>query len=124
MKTIIFGIIFSAVFALLTLYIIKRFINKLDIKDNYKKYFKYFLYINYIGVVAYMYTRYNPNIPNILFFLLSLPIGVIFLTFSISIIYDIKYTLLKKAPLSNNRREVLKKSLDYIAIAGAIGVTL
>jgi len=123
MKIVIFSVIFLTVFTLLKLYIIKRFINKLDIKNSYKKYIKYFLYFNYIGVIGYIYTRYNPDVPNTLFFLLSLPIGILFLTFCVAILYDIKHTLLKKAPISQNRREVLKKSLDYIALAGAIGIT-
>jgi len=116
----IFVIIFLSVFVLLNVYIIKRFINKLHIDKKYKRYFKLFLLINYIGVIGYMYARYNPDIPNWLYFLLSLPIGIVFLIFCTAIIYDISHTLITKAPLSNKRREFFKKGLDYASVGVAL----
>lgn len=121
MKTILFPIIFLIVFLLLNLYIIKRFVNKLHIKNIYKLYIKIFLYINFIGIIGYMYARYNPNIPNIFYFLFSLPIGIIFIIFCTAIIYDIKYFIIKKTPISNKRRDFLKKGLDYLAFASVVG---
>ena len=120
MRLTIFVIIFLSVFALLNLYIVKRFINKLHIDKKYKRYFKLFLVINYIGVIGYMYARYNPDIPNWLYFLLSLPIGVVFLIFCTAVIYDISHTLITKAPLSNKRREFFKKGLDYASVGVAL----
>jgi len=110
-------------FALLNLYIVKRFINKLDIDDKYKKYFKIFLLINYIGTIGYMYGRYNPDIPNWLYFLLSLPLGIVFLIFSTAVLYDIAYLILKKTPISNNRREFFKKGLDVASVVVALGIS-
>ena len=60
--------------------------------------------------------RYFPLVPNWLYFLLSLPIGVIFLTFIITIFHDITSIffkkLFKKSKISTKRREFFKKSFD------------
>ena len=112
MKFILFVTIILLVFSLLILYIIKRFVNKLHIKDKYKKLFKLFLYINFVGVIGYIYARYNPNLANEIFFLLSLPIGILFLIFCVAIFYDITHTILNKSTINKERREFLKKSLD------------
>lgn len=122
MRFFIFATIFLTVFALLNLYIVKRFVNKLDIQQKYKKVFKVFLLINFLGIIGYMYARYNPEIPNWLYFLLSLPIGVVFLIFSTAVIYDISRVVVEKTTLNKKRREFFKNSLDIssVAIAGAL----
>jgi predicted MPP superfamily phosphohydrolase len=119
----IFIIIFLSVFALLNLYIVKRFINKLHINKKYKLYFKLFLVLNYIGVIGYMYARYNPDLPNWLFLLLSLPLGIVFLIFSTAVVYDITDTFIKKVPMSDSRRDFFKKGLDYASVAVALGIS-
>jgi len=73
---------------------------------------RYFLYCNYLGIVAYMFGRYSGEFPNWLFFLVSLPIGVIFLLFCTAIFYDISRVLLQISPLAPKRREFFKKTLD------------
>lgn len=123
MRLLIFATIFLSVFALLNLYIVKRFINKLDIKERYKKYFKLFLLINFIGVLGYMYARYNPDIPNWLFLMLSLPMGIVFLIFSTAVIYDITHLLVTKVPMKKERRKFFKQGLDYFSLAVAAGIS-
>ena len=123
MRFIIFSTIFLCVFALLNFYIIKRFVNKLHIKDRYKKYFKLFLVFNFIGIIGYMIARYNPAMPNWLFFLLSLPIGVVFLIFCTAVLYDISHLAISKISISHSRREFLKKTLDYSSLAVVLGLS-
>ncbi|MEA3353757.1 MAG: metallophosphoesterase [Campylobacterota bacterium] len=123
MRFIIFAIVFLSVFVLLNYYISKRFIEHLHIKEKYKKYMKIFLWINFVGIIGYMFARYNPAMPNWLFFLLSLPIGVVFLIFCTALLYDLSHTFIKKAPLSNNRRELFKKTLDYSSLALVLGLS-
>jgi hypothetical protein len=86
MNFIIFFSVFTIVFAFQTLIIKKRLINKLDFTYKTKKYLSLILYITFFGVLLYPMARYFPVVPNWLYFLLSLPIGVIFLTFIITII--------------------------------------
>lgn len=111
------------IFALLNLYILKRLINKLDIKQVYKKYFKIFLWINYLGILGYIYSRHNSEIPDLLLLFLSFPLGIIFLTFCTAIFYDISHMIIQKVPLSENRRAFFKKGLDYTSVALALGIS-
>jgi predicted MPP superfamily phosphohydrolase len=112
MRFLIFLTIALSVFALLNLYIVKRFVNKLDFSNKYKKYIKIFLAINFVGILGYMYARYNPVFSNEIFFLLSLPIGALFLFFCIAVIYDISRVIVDKTPMDTKRRKFFKKSLD------------
>jgi len=124
MRIMIFMTIFSIVFILLNLYISKRFIAKLDFSKKVKNYLNLFLVINFIGILGYLFARYNPNISNTLFFLFSLPIGILFLLFCTAVIYDITRVLSNKIPLKEERRDFFKKSLDLGALALASLVTI
>jgi predicted MPP superfamily phosphohydrolase len=122
MRFLIFATIFLTVFIIFTLYISKRFVAKLHFRDRYKKYFNYFLVINLLGVFGYLLFRYYPVIPNWLYFLLSVPIGVIFLLFSTTVIYDIVSYTINKTQKNEKRRDFFKKSLDIGAVAVAGGI--
>ena len=61
--------------------------------------------------------RYFPVVPNWLYFALSLPIGVIFLTFIITLLHEIISFGINKTPFKKNRREFFKKGLDIGAIS-------
>ena len=117
MSFIIFFSVFTIAFAFQTLIIKKRLINKLDFTYKSKKYLSLFLYITFFGVLLYPMARYFPVVPNWLYFLLSLPIGVIFLTFIITILHDITSFGLSKTKFKRNRREFFKKGLDIGAVS-------
>ncbi|MEA3497525.1 MAG: metallophosphoesterase [Campylobacterota bacterium] len=70
-----------------------------------------------------MFARYNPNIPNWLYFILSLPIGVVFLVFCTAVVYDLSHLAITKIPLNNKRRNFFKKGLDYSSLVVALGLT-
>ncbi|MFY9074666.1 metallophosphoesterase [Malaciobacter mytili] len=122
MRVLLFGTIFLIIFSLLCLYISKRFINKLDLKPKYKKYLNYFLVLNLLGVLGYIVFRRYPIIPNEIYFLLSVPIGIIFLLFSTSVIYDILKYLINHSSKDIKRREFFKKSLDITALLAATSI--
>ncbi|WP_309109281.1 metallophosphoesterase [Arcobacter sp. CECT 8985] len=75
-----------------------------------------------MGVFAYLLFRRYPLIPNDIYFLLSIPIGLIFLLFSTAIIYDISLIFINKGVKDLSRRHFLKKSLDFSALAVAGGI--
>ena len=117
MNFILFISIFILVFAFQTLIIKKRLINKVDFNYKTKKYLSLILYITFLGVILYPMARYFPFVPNWLYFLLSLPIGVIFLTFIITLLHEIISFGINKTPYTKNRREFFKKGLDIGAIS-------
>lgn len=122
MRFLIFATIFTSVMTILTLLIARRFIRKLHFKQRTKNIIYLFLGVNLLGVIAYMFVRYNPSMPNWVFFLLSIPIGIIFLLFIATVIYELSSRALNIAPLNENRRNFFKKSLDIgaITMAGSV----
>lgn len=110
------------VFILMTLFISKRFVKKSDFSEKTKKYINYFLIINLFGVLGYMLVRYNPDVPNWLYFMLSLPIGVVFLLFGTAVLYELFHFVLDKTPKDSKRRDFFKKSLDVGALSIATAV--
>ncbi len=114
-----FVLIFLGVMTLFTLLISRRFVRKLHFNDTVKLYINIFLAINLLGVIGYMYARYNPTIPNWAYFLLSIPIGIIFLLFIATIIYEIASRILDKTTINSQRREFFKKTFDIGSILAA-----
>ena len=123
MKITLFALAFLGVFLLLNLYISRRLIAHLDIKESYKKAFRWFLIINYFGIIGYMLARYYPSLDNTLYFLLSVPIGVLFLLFCTTLIYDLSRLMLSFTPLLPKRREFFKKSLDLSSLVAATALS-
>ncbi|MCK4737428.1 MAG: metallophosphoesterase [Sulfurimonas sp.] len=124
MNPILFFAAFLGVFILLNMYISSRLIAKLDIDDKAKRYLRTFLIINLVGIICYILGRYYINIPNWLYFIFSIPIGILFLLFCTTLVYDISRVLLSLTPISKSRRKFLKKSLDISSLAIASTLTL
>ena len=124
MKSFLFFMVVLGVFALLNMYISKRLIHKLDLHAKTKLYLRLFLVVNFVGIIAYVLGRYYIEYPSWLYFIFSLPIGVLFLFFCTAIFYDIFRVLLHLTPVSESRRKFFKKSLDVSAlgIASALNV--
>lgn len=123
MHPLLFTLALLGAFSLLNMYISKRLISRLSISKHYKFYFKTFLYINLFGIFLYALGRYYLDFPNWLYFLFSLPIGVIFLLFCTAILYDISHLLLSLTPLQEKRRAFFKHSLDLGAVVTASAIT-
>lgn len=72
----------------------------------------------------YPMARYFPVVPNWLYFLLSLPIGMIFLTFIITLLHEIISFGISKTKYTKNRREFFKKGLDISVISAVIATNV
>ena len=123
MNPILFFIAFLGVFILLNMYISKRLIAKLHINPKLKSYFNYFLIINLFGIIGYALGRYYFDMPNWLYFLFSLPIGVLFLLFCTTIIYDLTRVACSLTPMSETRRKFFKTTLDLSALVSATALS-
>ncbi len=122
MNFLLFATIFLTVFSLMSLYINKRFINKLDIKKDYKIALKLVLILNLLGVLAYVLFRHYPVVPNFIYFIFSIPIGIIFILFTTTVFYELFSFLLKVGVKNTKRREFFKKSLDIGAVSVAVTI--
>ena len=116
MNPSLFFIAFLGVFVFLNIYISKRLIKKLDVKDKTKNYLHVFLVLNLLGIIGYMMSRYYIDVPNWLYFLFSIPIGILFLLFCTAVIYDIARVVLTFSPVSDTRRKFFKKYLDVSSL--------
>jgi len=123
MNPILFFIAFLGVFILINMYISKRLIAKLDLHDKTKLQLRVFLFVNLLGIIGYMLGRYYIDIPNWLYFLFSVPIGMLFLLFCTTILYDIMRLILNRTPLSDSRRKFFKKSLDLSSLVVATSLS-
>lgn len=122
MRFFIFATIFLLVFLIIIIYISRRFVKKVHFKQRYKNYFNIFLWLNFVGIVGYMIFRYYPVVPNSIYFMFSIPIGIIFLLFTTTVIYDIFLFAINRTQKDEKRREFLKKSLDIGSVALATGI--
>lgn len=123
MNPLLFFAAFLGVFILINMYVSKRLIAKLDIKETYKYYLRIFLVINFFGIIGYMIGRYYADIPNWLYFIFSIPIGILFLIFCTAIIYDISRVILHHSPVSQQRRDFFKRSLDISSLVVATSLS-
>ena len=123
MNPLLFTLVLLGVFSLLNMYISKRLIAHLDVAAKYKRYFRIFVYINLFGIFLYSMGRYFIEFPSFLYFLFSLPIGILFLLFSTAILYDILRLILKSTPISNKRRKFFKRSLDISSALVATSIS-
>jgi len=67
--------------------------------------------------------RYYVEFPSWLYFLFSLPIGVLFLLFCTAILYDTSHLFLSFTPMQEKRRSFFKNSLDIGAVVTAVAIT-
>jgi len=118
-----FVIAFLGVFALLSIYIKRRLIDKLHVTKWVQVVLNVFLAINFLGIIGYMLARYFTTIPDWLYFLLSLPIGVLFLLFCTTLVYDLLRVAGEYIPMQPRRRSFFKKTLDIVSLSMAFGVS-
>ncbi|QFR49144.1 metallophosphoesterase [Sulfurimonas lithotrophica] len=119
----LFFVAFIGVFIIINMYINRRFFTQLHLSQKSKKYLKYFLYINIFGIVLYVLGRYLFDFPNWLYFLVSLPIGILFLLLCSAVFYDIIRVISDRVPMSNKRRDFFKKSLDISSLGVAFALS-
>ena len=114
MNIVLFIIAFLGFFALISIYINRRLISHLHLSDSTKHYLRYFLWINFLGIVGYMLARYFALTSNGLYFLFSLPIGILFLFFCTAVVYDVSRVGMERLPIHKERRNFFKKGLEQV----------
>jgi predicted MPP superfamily phosphohydrolase len=89
-----------------------RVVRHLHVKPKTRSWLKYLLLLNLAGIVGYLASRYALSPPRSLYFALSLSIGIGFLLFIGTILYEFLRLLQKHVPFDDRKRAFFKRSTD------------
>jgi len=111
MKTL-FPLIATLFFAMVHYLTYTRVVSHLHIKPQTHTLLKYFLILNMIGIIGYLSSRYLLSPPKYLYFLLSLTIGIGFVLFISTIVYELLHLTQRVIPFSPQKRAFFKRTTD------------
>lgn len=109
---IVFPLIITLFFVSVHFLAYSRVIKHLHIQPQTRQWLKYLLLLNMIGIVGYLASRYALNTPKFLYFLLSITIGVGFLLFMGTLVYEFLRILQRLIPFSPEKRAFFKRTTD------------
>ncbi len=121
---IIFSVVATLVIAGLNAYIYRRFLSKLQPFQKHKSILKWIMIAISFGEILYFLTLRSGIMPSYLFTFFSSLIGISFMLFCISIVYDIFHIPLNKVPFDKSRRLMLKTLLDVTMLILAFSYML
>jgi len=104
---LLFSIVFSSLFIFINIYIYKRHIKKLFF-TKIRKFLLAFLIINYIFILFYGLGKVYFNINLYIYYIFSSSIGIIFILFTSSVIFDILNSINNKVHIQEKRRTFIK----------------
>ena len=73
----------------------RRFVKRLDFSKKCKLLLRAFIYVNFLSVLGYIYFRYISWSSRLLYFVLSLSVGIVLLLLLVMILYEIFFRLQK-----------------------------
>ena len=112
MIKILFPLVMSVIFLAIHYLGYTRIVKHLHVKPRVKTFLRYFLIVNYLGVLGYLASRYLLDVPDSLYFLLSLSIGVGFVTLVSIILYELLHVMQRNIPIDKEKRAFFKRSSD------------
>lgn len=121
---ILFPLIVTLFFAMVHYLGYTRVVCRLHVAAPIRTLFKYLLILNMTAIVGYLSSRYLLSPPWLLYFALSLSIGVGFLLFFGTLVYEILHLLQRLAPFDKEKRTFFKRfsDLGFLALgSGYIG---
>lgn len=124
MSTIIFLSVFTTVLGLINLYSYKRFIKKLHLKKSYRDLFKIFIFLIFFGEITYALGYKLDFLPQWMYYTLAIPIGISFMLFTVSLVYDLTHVTIKRVPFNESRRKAIKIFLDISMLVIFVGYIL
>lgn len=111
MKTL-FPLIATLFFAMVHYLTYTRVVSHLQIQPRTRTLLKYFLIFNILGIISYLFSRYLFSPPRYLYFLLSLTVGVGFLLFISTIVYELLHLTQRLIPFNPQKRAFFKRTSD------------
>lgn len=88
MQNVFFPLVGTLIFVLLHFYIYKGLVKSISTKPTIRLLWKTFVVLNALACIAYLFFRQNPIIPQALYFLLSLSLGMAFVLFIATLLYQ------------------------------------
>lgn len=88
MQNAFFPLVGTLIFVLLHFYIYKGLVKSISTKPTIRLLWKTFIALNALACIAYLFFRQNPVIPQALYFLLSLSLGMAFVLFIATLLYQ------------------------------------
>lgn len=88
MQNVFFPLVGTLIFVLLHFYIYKGLVKSISTKPTIRLLWKTFVVLNALACIAYLFFRQNPIIPQSLYFLLSLSLGMAFVLFITTLLYQ------------------------------------
>lgn len=119
----LFPLILTVFFGMLHYLGYSRVIRHLDIRPRVRSLLTTLLILNMAGIIGYLSSRYLFSPPKILYFALSLTIGIGFILFIGTILYELLHLLQRFAPFDEAKRAFFKRSTDlaFLGIGSAYG---
>lgn len=108
----LFPLVITLFFAMVHYLGYSRIIRHLHISTNTKTIFKFLLILNMVAIIGYLLSRYLFSPPKILYFTLSLSIGIGFILFVSLVVYELLHLLQRRIPFDEGKRAFFKRSSD------------
>ncbi|HEX5328884.1 metallophosphoesterase [Sulfuricurvum sp.] len=89
-----------------------RIVRHLHIKPHTRTALIFFLILNMGGIIGYLLSRYLLSPPKVIYFILSLSIGIGFILFMAIIVYEILHLLQRNLPFNPEKRIFFKRVTD------------
>lgn len=121
---LIFALVATLVLVGINTYAYRRFLSKLAFLHNYKKLIKWLVILISIGEIAFFLTLRSGSMDGALYYAFSSLIGISFMLFCISLVYDLFHLPLQKIPFDSSRRVFLKTVLDVTMLILALSYML
>ena len=121
---IIFALIATLVLAGINVYAYKRFLSKITIFRKHTKLIKWLVIIISLCELIFFFKLRSGNMDTTLYLVFSSFIGISFMLFCVSLVYDLFHIPLNKIPFDKSRRLMLKTILDVTMLILAFSYML
>lgn len=121
---IIFAVVATLVLMGINVYAYRRFLSKLDFLKKHKTFVKWTMVFIVLCEMLFFLTLRSGSMESTLFTIFSSLIGISFMLFCISLVYDIFHIPLSRVPFDKSRRLMLKTILDVTMLILAFSYML
>ena len=108
----LFPAVMSIFFGMVHYLAFSRVVAHLHVRPSTRTFLRWLLILNMAGILGYLASRYAFSPPKLLYFLLSLSIGIGFIVFFGTLLYEILRLLQRTLPFDSSKRAFFKRASD------------